>query len=305
MSLATYRSIKSHLFILKLALAAVLFTFSYQAWSNETKQNGGKDNITYERIISLAPHITELVYSAGAGEKLVGVVEYSDFPIAAQKLPVVGNSATINIESIIKLAPDLVIAWKSGNRIQDIKRLQSLGFEVWQTEIHQLEDIPNFIKTIGEKAGTVKTARVKSSELLNILKDTTQQYANQTAINAFYEIWHQPLMTMNSKQFISLALDTCQANNIFADLPLLASEVNLESVIQQDPQVILLGGESAFQESWYQDWLRYTELKAIKNQQIYKLDNDKYQRPTARLIEALPELCKTIDKARKHYEQKP
>jgi len=289
----------------KWALAAILFTFSYQAWSNETKQNGGKDSITYERIISLAPHITELVYSAGAGKKLVGVVEYSDFPIAARKLPVVGNSTTINIESIIKLAPDLVIAWKSGNRIQDIERLQSLGFEVWQTEIHQLEDIPNFIKTIGEKAGTVKTACVKSTELLNILNNTTQQYANQTAINAFYEIWHQPLMTMNSKQFISLALEVCQANNIFADLPLLASEVNLESVIQQNPQVILLGGESAFQESWYQDWLHYTELKAIKNQQIYKLDNDKYQRPTARLIKALPELCKTIDKARNYYEQHP
>ena len=195
-------------------------------------------------------------------------------------------------------------AWYS-HRIQDIDRLQSLGFKVWQIEIQHLEDIPNFIKTIGEKAGTIKTALVESSELLNILNNTKQQYANKTAINAFYEIWHQPLMTMNGKQFISLALEICQANNIFSDLPLLASEVNLESVIQQDPQVILLGGESAFQESWYQDWLRYTELKAIKNQQIYKLDNDKYQRPTARLIEALPELCKTIDKARNHYQQKP
>jgi len=302
MFLATYRSIKSCFIIRQLALAAVLFAFSYQAWSNETKHN---ESISYERIISLAPHITELVYSAGAGEKLVGVVEHSDFPMAARKLPIVGNSTTINIESIIKLAPDLIIAWKSGNRIQDIERLQSLGFGVWQTEIHQLEDIPNFIKTIGEKAGTIKTAHLKSSELLNILKSTKRKYLNQMAINAFYEIWHQPLMTMNGKQFISLALETCQANNIFSDLPLLASEVNLESVIQRDPQVILLGGESAFQESWYQDWLRYTELKAIKNQQIYKLDNDKYQRPTARLIEVLPELCKTIDKARSHYEQNP
>ena len=302
MFLAIYRSIKSYLIILKLALSAVLLTFSYQAWSNDIKPN---ETITYERIISLAPHITELVYSAGAGEKLVGVVEYSDYPIAARKLPIVGNSATINIESIIKLSPDLIIAWESGNRVQDIERLRSLGFKVWKTEIHQLEDIPNFIKTIGEKAGTIKKAQIKSSELLNTLNKTKQQYANQTVINAFYEIWHQPLMTMNGQQFISLALETCQANNIFADLPLLASEVNLESIIQRDPQVILLGGESAFQESWHQDWLRYTELKAIKNQQIYKLDNDKYQRPTARLIEVLPELCKTIDKARNHYKQNP
>lgn len=302
MFLKTDRSINRNFIIHKVALIALLFSVSYQAWSNETKQN---KSMTNERIIALAPHITELVYSAGAGEKLVGVVEYSDFPIAARKLPIVGNSATINIESIIKLAPDVIIAWKSGNRIQDIERLQSLGFEVWQTDIQRLEDIPTFIQTIGERAGTVKTAQAKSSELLNILNKTKQQYANQTTIHAFYEIWHQPLMTMNGKQFISLAIETCQANNIFADLPLLASEVNLESVIQRDPQMILLGGERAFQESWYQDWLRYTELKAIKNQQIYKLDNDKYQRPTARLIEALPELCKTIDTARNHYSKKP
>lgn len=302
MFLEAYRSIQSSFIIHNLALVLALLSFSYQAWSNETKHN---ESITYERIISLAPHITELVYSAGAGEKLVGVVEYSDFPIAARKLPIVGNSATINIESIIKLSPDLIIAWESGNRIQDIERLQSLGFQVWQTEIHQLDDIPNFIKTIGEKAGTINSALVKSSEILNIINKTKQQYGNQTVVNAFYEIWHQPLMTMNGKQFISLALETCQAKNIFSDLPLLASEVNLESIIQRDPQVILLGGESAFQENWYQDWLRYTELKAIKNQQIYKLDNDKYQRPTARLIEALPELCKIIDKARNHYEQNP
>ncbi|WP_040725341.1 cobalamin-binding protein [Thiomicrorhabdus sp. Kp2] len=264
---------------------------SYQAWSNEIKP--------VNRIISLAPHITELVYSAGAGDKLVGVADYSDFPKQAKLLPVVGSSNTLNIEAIIALNPELIIGWESAIRPQDLAKLRSLGFNVWQTEVKNLTDITSLIIKIGEKAGTLKTAKQIAQKLNFIIQTEKTKYQNKPMVTAFYQVWQMPLMTINGQQFISLAMNVCGAKNAFADLPMLASEINIESLIKRNPDVFLIGGEQAFQQAWKDKWLDFPMLNAVKNQQLYLLNNDLYQRPTARLLENLPALCEIIDQARK------
>ncbi|MDX1353568.1 MAG: helical backbone metal receptor, partial [Thiomicrorhabdus sp.] len=177
-------------------LFTLLFTLqSYQAWSSEVKP--------VERIISLSPHITELVFSAGAGNKLVGVSDYSNYPAQASQVPVVGSYQSVNIESIIALNPDLIITWKSATRPQDIEKLQSLGFNLWQTEIEQLQDITQLIVQIGDKAGTLKQAQQKADELNAILREQAKKYQTKASIRAFYQVWQQPLMTIIGKQFIS------------------------------------------------------------------------------------------------------
>lgn len=277
-----------------LLIGLFLFFQNYQAWSAGSSTTPPK-----HRIISLSPHLTELVYSAGAGQYLVGVSDYSDFPLQAKNLPSVGNSNAINIEAILALKPDLIIAWQSSSRPQDIAQLKAFGLNVWQTKITTLEDIPKLITKIGQQTNTVDVANQKAKELTQILKQLTLRYKNKQKITAFYEVWQKPLITINGKQFISLGMNICGAKNAFADLPTLAAEINTESVIQRNPTVLLIGGQKAFQNDWKKQWLNYPFLDAVKNQQIYLLNNDLYQRPTARFIENLPDLCKLIDNGRK------
>lgn len=257
-----------------------------------------EDNKVPERVISLAPHVTEMLFSAGAGDKIVGVVAYSDFPEAALSIESVGSYNAINIEKIIQLNPDLIIAWRSGNRTRDIEKLEQLGFKVAYSEPYQLLDIVQEIRLFGQQLNTQTHANAVADRLENQLEKLQQTYQQKTKITAFYQIWNAPLMTINGKQFISQALAICGAENVFADLPILAGEVSVESVIDKNPDTILLGGEKAVQQGWLKDWQRWHTLNAVKNSQIHLLNADTFQRSTERLIDGIEELCQLIDQTR-------
>lgn len=294
--------------------SGLLFCFLafHQAWSNPqsldkntllSRESNPVNSPTAQRIISLAPHITEMLYSAGAGRKIVGVVAYSDFPKAALNLPIIGSYNAINLEEIIQLNPDLILGWHSGNRLQDIQRLKELGFKILQSDVTTLDDIPNEIERLGQLAGTQIQAIATANTLRQRLSEIRQHYQHVEPISSFYQIWSQPIITMNGTQFISQALNACGATNVYSDLKPLTAEVSLESVLERNPQVFLLGGQKAFQKGWLKSWEKYASLQAVKNQQIYLLNNNLYQRPTARLINALPGLCQNIETARQHYKK--
>lgn len=251
-----------------------------------------------QTIISLAPSLTELAYSAGAGDKLVGVVNFSDYPPAALTLPIVGSYNAINFEAILQLKPDLILAWKSGNRPQDLDRLQRLGLNLLIRDTQKLDDIPNLIEEIGQRAGTQTQAEIEAQRLRDQLKILRLQYANSKPVTVFYQVWHQPLITINGEQFISQALEVCGGRNVFADLEALAPHVNREAVIAQNPDVILLGGLSHVQQQWLNDWQKIPQLKSIQKQHIYPLNADQYQRPTARLIDGIDALCRLLTAVR-------
>ncbi|MEA1989455.1 MAG: cobalamin-binding protein [Pseudomonadota bacterium] len=251
-----------------------------------------------QRVISLAPHVTEMLFSAGAGDKVVGVVNYSDYPEAALTIENVGGYHAINIEKIVQLNPDLIIAWKTGNRLKDIEKLEQLGFKVIYSEPYKLSDIPKEIRLFGEKLKTQKVAELTANHLQKELERLTLKYQTKPKISAFYQIWNKPMMTINGEQFISQALNICGAQNVFADLPILAAEVSIESVIAKDPDVILLGGLKEAQQAWLKEWQTWSSLKAIQNQQIHLLDADTFQRSTERMINGIEGLCQTLDQAR-------
>ncbi|AZR82309.1 cobalamin-binding protein [Thiomicrospira sp. S5] len=254
-----------------------------------------------QRIISLAPHLTEQVYSAGAGDKLVGVIDYSDYPDAAKTLPSVGNFAHLNIEKIVALKPDLILAWQSGNRMKDLDKLKQLGLNVWTTDTHRLSDIPRQIRAIGQRAGTESQAIPAAQALEQTLATLKSRYQNAPEIRVFYQIWAKPYITINRDQFISQGIALCHGRNVFGNLPSLSGEVSLESILKADPQVILLGGYPEKQTFWQQAWQKIPGLTAVEKHQIYPMVSDWLQRPTARFINALPEVCQTLDKARVAY----
>ena len=255
-----------------------------------------------KRIISLAPSLTELVYSAGAGDQLVGVVNYSDYPKAALSLPIVGSYNAINFEKILQLKPDLVLAWESGNRPQDLDRLKRLGLNLLIRDSQQLDQIPELIEEIGRYAHTQSQANAEAQRLRQQLADLRNHYAESATVTVFYQVWHQPLMTVNGEQFISQAINVCGGKNVFGDLKALAPHVNREAVFAQDPDVILLGGLSDVQQAWLEAWQKMPQLKAVRTNQIHPLNADHLQRPTARLIDALPALCQRIDTVRQQNQ---
>ncbi|GKT11319.1 MAG: iron complex transport system substrate-binding protein [Thiomicrorhabdus sp.] len=271
--------------------------------NNASAQQPTSESNTAQRIIALAPHITEMLYSAGAGDQIVGVVSYSDYPEDALSKPIIGGYNAINLEKIIELNPDLILGWQSGNRAKDLQRLKELGFTVSVFEIEQLDDIPNRIEQLGIMTGNVTKAKKSAAQLRSTLKQVREANQYKSKITSFYEIWHKPLITMNGQQFISQAMAVCGAENIYTDLKPLTAQISVESLFERNPQLFLLGGRAAFQKDWLKSWQSYTSLKAVQNKQIYLLNNSHYQRPTARLINALAPLCDKVDQARAHYGQ--
>lgn len=246
------------------------------------------------RIVTLAPSLTEMVYSAGAGDLLVGVVSYSDYPKEALSLPLVGNYKTINMEQIIHLNPTLILAWESGNTLKDIQQLRKLGYPVVVTEIKNLADIPNQIEKIGQLTHRQTTAKQMATKLRAVLLKLKKQQPKTKPTRTFYQVWDKPLYTINGKQFIGQGITLCGGKNIFENLPALAPQVSIESVIQHDPELILLGSNKNVQQNWRKSWQQYPVITAVKNNRISSLEASLYQRPTARFINALPALCRLI-----------
>lgn len=257
-----------------------------------------------ERIISLAPSLTELVYSVGAGDKLVGVLAHSDYPSQAKQLPQVGDANSLNIERIIELRPDLILVWASGITARDLARLQAFGYNLLIRDTQRLDDIPDLIEEIGLLTQHGPQATAEAKRLRQQLTQLQDQYQHKSPVRVFYQIWQQPLITINGTQFMGQAIQLCGGLNPFADHAALAPHISLEAVLEANPQLILLGGGRQHQQAWFTFWQKIPHLSASQNQHIMPLQGTAYQRPTARLIDALPELCQLIDQARSPKEAK-
>lgn len=257
---------------------------------------------THFRIISLSPHLTEMTFSSGAGQDLVGVDTYSNYPETVKNLPKVGDAFHLNIEQILALKPDLVLVWQSSIKPKDLKRLKALGLQVFVSNIQTLDGIPREIEEIGYLAGTQKHAYETAQALRRDLSFLKETYSRKPPITYFYQIWNQPLTTINGQLFISQGLALCGAQNVFSDLAPIAPQVNRESVLMKNPQVIFLGGGSVKdQDLWWRQWWKFPMLKAVKHKEVIGVNGDLYQRPTERFIKALPNLCRQIDNARRVY----
>lgn len=251
-----------------------------------------------ERIVALAPHVTELVYAAGAGERLVGVVEYSNFPPAAKALPRVGGYARVDLEAIAALKPDLVIAWESGNAKAALDRLRALGMAVYVTESRTLDDVARALRDIGALAGTEVAANTAADAFIRRLDTLHDSYSARPAVSVFYQIWHQPLMTINGEHLISDVIRLCGGRNVFATLPLLAPTVGEEAVLTADPEVIVASGMGEARPEWLDAWRRWPQMTAVARNNLYFIDPDLIQRHTPRILDGAAQLCRHLAHAR-------
>jgi iron complex transport system substrate-binding protein len=250
-----------------------------------------------KRIITLAPNLAELVFFAGAGDRLKAVVEYSHFPAQVSKLPRVGNAFRIDLERIIELKPDLVIAWASGNPQTALHKLEKLGIRVWQVEITHPEEIANTVEYIAHASGTQLVGDAGALQLRNKLADLQQKNANKTPVDYFYQIAPRPLYTINGKHIISRSLEICGGRNIYSDLPALAPQISLESVIISNPQV-MIAPETQDEPPALLTWHEWPQLQAVQTGSLLYLPADEISQATPRLLDSIDLACRLLDEAR-------
>lgn len=250
------------------------------------------------RIISLSPHLTETLFAAGAGDYVVGVVKFSNYPEAARKIQRVGNYEQLDLETIISLKPDLVIAWGSGNAASQIQKLKSLGLAVYTSEPRKIDDIAANLERLGKLAGTQSIATKAALEFRKEHLRLKKTYSRQKKMAVFYEIWNRPLMTINGQHIISNVIKLCGGENIFSNLTILAPVIDIEAVINKNPEVIISSVHTELQSEWREQWQHWTHLKAVSNNNLYFIPPDIILRHSPRILQGARMLCEQLDDAR-------
>ena len=251
-----------------------------------------------QRIISLAPYITELLFAAGAGEAIVGVTAFSDYPEAAQSLAQVGGGGGLDLEAIMALQPDLVVAWQSGNPRGQVERLQSLGITVFSSEPRRLQDVPATLRRLGRLAGTESVAAAQADSFNRRFAELHEKYAQRPKVSVFYQIWEQPLMTLNGEHLFSDVLRLCGGENIFNALPTLAPQIDIEAVLLANPDVIVVAADDEG-SPLLAAWQRWPQLSAVKQGHVYAIQRDQLVRHSPRILDGAERLCELLDDVRR------
>lgn len=251
-------------------------------------------------IVTLSPHLAELVFAAGAGDRLVGTVAFSDFPAGAQRVPRVGDAFRVDHEAIAGLRPDLVLAWRSGNPPETLHRLESLGYRVTVLEPEQLEDIAAHLERIGELAGTRAVAQPAAAEFRARLAGLRERFGSARPLRVLVQLSARPFFTVTDRHFIGQGLAVCGGENVFGALSGITASVSVEAILEAAPEVIVasaVGGPAAVQAE-LAPWREWPGLPAARGGHLYAIDADLLSRPGPRILDGIERLCAILDEVR-------
>jgi iron complex transport system substrate-binding protein len=251
-----------------------------------------------QRIVTMAPFLTELVFAAGAGDKLVGVAAHSNYPAQARSLPVVADATGANREALLHLKPDLVLAWRTGTPLHAIESLRVAGVPILVMEGARIDDVPKLLRHIGALAKSAASAEEAARRFEKELAGLRETHASRRPVSAMFEIWHAPLMTIAGNHYMTDALEACGGRNVFADVAGIAPEISLESVVAKDPEAIIGAGSALDESVFRKNWARFGSLQAVKQGALIHLNADTIQQQTPRLIEGVKAICAGLEKVR-------
>ncbi|WP_048305919.1 cobalamin-binding protein [Halomonas sp. PR-M31] len=250
------------------------------------------------RIAALSPGATELVYAAGAGNKVVAVVDYSNYPPAAQDVPSLGSHTRIDVERLVALHPTLVIGWVTGNPPEQLETIEALGIPVFYVEPRSFEGVASAIERLGTLAGTADEANREARRFREGMAEIRKRYAHRAPVRVFYQVWDKPLMTINDTHLIGKVLTVCGGVNVFGDLERLVPRIGDASVLAADPEAILAGGMGEENRDWLTHWAQYPDLTAVTRDNLFFVPPSLIQRPTPRLLEGSRLFCEKLEDAR-------
>lgn len=249
-----------------------------------------------QRIVSLAPHATELIFAAGGGDRIVGTVGYSDYPEAALKIPRVGDHRQIDLERVIALKPDLLVVWLHGSSERQLDSLRKLGIPFFYSEPKKLADIPDSIVRLGKLTGTEQQAEKIAADERARLANLQKQYGSRPSVRTFYQVWGKPIYTVNGNHIISDMLRLCGGENIFAGLSITAPTVSTEAVLLENPEAMITGERKTTQG--LEIWKQYADLLAVRRDNLFSIDADLLNRAGPRLIDGATFVCEKLELAR-------
>jgi iron complex transport system substrate-binding protein len=254
--------------------------------------------VSAPRIVSLSPHITELLFAAGAGARIVGVDDASDYPSAARQIPRLGEVAALDMEGLLRLAPSIVIIWETGTPPRVRTELERLHLRVLVTEQRRLDDIGQALVEFGRLAGTSAAADDAARRYRANLAELRARYEGRAPLKVFYQVWDRPLYTLSGEHVVSELISLCGGDNIFADVGQLASIVDREAVLARNPDVILIGAAGKDGYAQAADWNRFPNLKAVRDQHVFAVNPSLVGRMAPRILDGAREVCLALDKAR-------
>ncbi len=250
------------------------------------------------RVVSLSPHVTELLFAIGAGAQVVAVSRYSDYPPAAQQLPQIGDATRVDLERLLALRPDLVVGWGSALPAALQQRLRGLGIAVFSSQPRTLEDIAGNLERLGRLTGTGIQAGTAAQQMRSRITALQQQTVAAPPLPVFFQSWASPLMTLNGQQPVAELIRLCGGRLLFSEASLLAPTVDAEVVIAANPALILAAGAPGQQSRIFERWLRVPTLRAVAGHHLLLLDGDRLSRATPRLLELAEPICAAIAAAR-------
>ena len=253
--------------------------------------------ITYTRLVTLAPNLTELVYAAGAGDALVGVSAYSDYPPAALELPIIGDAFVVDQEQLAVLQPDLLLVWQSGTPAHVVDELRSVGYNVEVIRTRSLGDVASALRRVGELTGYDDSARRVATSFEENLQTIREKFAGLDDVRVFYQVSRRPLFTVNGEHYVSELIDLCGGSNVFADLNDLAPTIDVEAVVERDPELMLASSDAG--EDAFAEWRRWPHIAANRYQNHFLMPADSIGRATPRLAAAGEVVCGAMQEARK------
>jgi iron complex transport system substrate-binding protein len=248
------------------------------------------------RVVSMAPSVTELLFAAGGGSQIVGTVNYSDYPEAAKRIPRIGSNREIDMELLISLKPDLIVAWRHNSSERQIEMVRRLGIPVFQSDPQTLDGIPDAVLRLGQLLGTDAAAKATATQLRAQLADLRAKYANRSTVRTFYQVWDKPLYTLSGKHILTDAMKLCGGENIFDKLTVTAPIVSIESVLQANPEAIIATAEKNY--GGVELWKPYGTLAAVRSNNLFTLDGHLLNRAGPRMIQGTVAMCEVLEQAR-------
>jgi len=259
-------------------------------------------NAPAQRVISLAPHVTELLYAAGGGAQMAGAVTYSDYPPEARQLPRVGDNKALDLERIVALRPDLIVVWRHGNAQRQIERLRELHVPLFFSEPHRLDDIAVTLTKLGQLLGTSAVADRAAGQYRQDIAQLRARYAARPPVDVFYQVWDQPLMTLNGTHMISDVIALCGGRNVFARLEPLVPTVSTEAVLAANPEAIVTAAPGATAPDTplpqLDRWRAWPAMTAVARNNLFTIDGDLINRPAPRIVQGATQLCEDLELAR-------